>query len=213
MKILENLLQKKEDCGILIVIGEGDEEIMWKRLSPKARLMLWLIVTCALFLLFLLSAWGVVSLLTAGSRENGTVTFTYGTGSRRDPSVEGKESVYMPRGVAHADFTALSSGCFFACSGDEDGIRYVIQTKEKTYDTVSFFYDSRKAIVNGVHITLEAPVRRVGMRVLVPCTFIETCMEGITVTVSDDAIRVIYDEGGVSLNPSISSVDPPEMQK
>jgi len=183
---------------------------MWKRLSPRARIALWLIVTLSIFLALLLSVWGIVSLFTAQSRERGTVTFTYGIGLRRDPSVEGERAVYMPNGVPYADFTLLSTAYPFSQSGNEEEIRYVIKTADGVYDTVTFFYDSRKATVNGMHVTLSSPVRQQGKKVLVPCEFITSYMDGITVTVTEEKIRVIYEEGRVSLRPSIDEIKPIE---
>ncbi len=186
---------------------------MWKHLSARARIALWLIVTFAIFLMLLLSVLGIASLFTADSRERGMVTFTYGTGLRRDPSVQADRHIYMPQGVPYADFTYLSSACFFAQSGNEEEIRYVIKTGEEAYDTVTFFYDSRKAIVNGMHITLSSPVRLYGKSVLVPCEFIVSYMDGVTVTVTDEKIRVIYEEGKVSLRPSLNPIAPIEISE
>ena len=138
------------------------------------------------------------------------MTFTYGTGLRSDRSVEKERGVLIPQGVPYADFTILANACFYSQSGDENEIRYVLKIDKDTYDTVTFYYDSRKAIVNGMHITLSAPVRRVGQSVLVPCEFIETYMNGVTVTVSAEKIRVIYDTKKLSLKPSISSIKPIE---
>ena len=186
---------------------------MWRRLSPRERIAVWLIVTLAIFLALLLSVVGVVSLFTAQSRESGSVTFTYGVGLRRDPSVSGDRVVYMPNGVPYADFTRLSAAYPFSKSGNESEIRYVIQTADGAYDTVTFYYGSRKAIVNGTHITLSAPVRQNGTAVLVPCEFITSYMNGVTVTVTEGRIRVIYDEGKVSLKPSIDIISPVEIPK
>lgn len=184
---------------------------MWRRLSPRARLALWLIVTLAIFLALLAAVLGIVSLFTLQSRERGTVSFTYGIGLRRDPSVEVEKHVYMPSGIAYADFTRLSAAYPFSQSGSEEEIRYVIRKSDGAYDTVTFFYDSRKAIVNGMHITLPSPVRRHGQSVLVPCEFISSYMSGITVTVTEEKIRVIYEEGKVSLRPSIDEITPIEI--
>ena len=182
---------------------------MQKRLSPRARLTLWMITACTIFLALLLLVLGIVSLFMVQSKGGKTVTFTCGTGSRRDPSYEQERGIYMPQGTAYADFTQLSVGCFYATSGTENEIRYVIKTSEGVYHTVTFFYDSRKAVVNGTHITLTAPVRRYGQSVLVPCEFITFYMEGVTATVTEESIRVIYEEGRVSLKPSLAPLDKP----
>ena len=181
---------------------------MWQRLSLRTKAAVWLIVTFSVFLALLLSVVGIVSLFTAQSRERGTVTFTYGTGSRRDFSVEGAKSAYMPNGVPYADFSRLSTAYPFLTSGDEDEIRYLIEVDEGIYDTVTFYFDSRQAIVNGVHITLSAPVKRYESSVMVPCDFITTYMDGISVEITDEKIRLIYAAGMVSLKPSLHSIAP-----
>lgn len=180
----------------------------WKSLSPRMRIIIWFAVTLLFFVILLSLIIGTVSLLTSASRENGTITFTCGVGLKRDPAVEVPRSVYCPGGIPYADFTRLASACFSSQSGDEEEIRYIIKGTNGSYDTVTFFYDSRKAIVNGADITLSHPVKRYGSSVLVPCDFIEGYMSGITVTVTEARIRLIYSEGRVSFKPSLDAVTP-----
>ena len=183
---------------------------MWKRLSQKARLAIWFITACVIFLALLLLMYGLFSLFTAQSREGEGVTFTYGIGSRRDSSVEGEKNVYMPNGVPYANFTLLSKAYPFSQSGDEDEIRYLIEVDDDVYDTVTFYYDSRKAVVNGMHITLSSPVKRCTSGVMVPCEFVENYMDGISLEITEEKIRVSYEEGKVSLKPSLHPISPIE---
>ncbi|MBQ7364999.1 MAG: hypothetical protein IJW46_05325 [Clostridia bacterium] len=181
---------------------------MWKRLSAKVRISLWFLTIVLWFGLLLLLVYGVFSAFTAQSRMDGTVQFTYGSGSRYDPSVEGSRRVYLPNGTAYANFTLLSQALQFSQSGTEEEIRYIIEIESGVYDTVTFYRNSRGAVVNGVHVTLASPVEFISDGVMVPCEFLTRYMTGVTVEVKEDAVRVIFDEGKVSLLPAFRQPDP-----
>ena len=184
---------------------------MWKRLSSKSKLAVWVATACAFFLVLLLIIYGFFSIYTSQSVEKGTVTFTYGVGLRRDPSVEGSRGIYMPNGVPYANFTLIARAYPFYESGDENEIRYLIKVDDGVYDAVTFYFNSRKATVNGMHITLPAPVKRYNGGVMVPCDFIASYMDGISLEITEEKIRVIYEENGIFLKPAprpITPIDP-----
>lgn len=183
---------------------------MPKTPTKKARLALWIMTVCGIVLLALAVIFLIFSAFTAQSRNGKSITFMYGVGSRRDASVEGKRSVYLQDGVTRCNFTLLAKAMRFSQSGDLDEIRYVIELGNDRFDTVTFYYNSRKAVVNGAHITLSAPVRLTENAVMVPCEFITQYMNGVTVELTDERIRVIYEEGGVSLKPSLHPITPIE---
>ena len=183
---------------------------MWKRLSAKARISLWLITIGAIFLLLLFLVYGIFWIMTGDSDNTGTVTFTYGTGSRRDPSVEVLKETYCPDGIWYVSFSRLATSCGFSRSGDAHEIRYIVRTAEDCYDTVIFYSGSRKAVVNGIHVTLSEPVRFINGDTMVPCEFITEHVSGMSVEVTDEKIRVTFEEGHISFLPSVSTLQPIE---
>lgn len=185
---------------------------MWKKLSPKGRLAVWIVSVFLIFILAFLLLFGVFRIFTAQSRDSGTVTFTYGVGARRDPSIEGERSVYFPNGTPYVNFSRLCDACGFSQSGDKDEIRFLISKGGERYDTVTFYYNSRKATVNGMHVTLSSRMFQSQNDVMIPCDFIELYMSGITVEATESRIRVIYEEGNVSLKPDFGPLDPIEKE-
>lgn len=183
---------------------------MWKKMSAKGKIALWILTIVIIFLILLLLIYAIFGGFTASSRRSDIIRFTYGTGSRHDPSVEGSEKEYRPNGVAYANFSLLCAACGFSQSGDADEVRYIIEVDEGVYDTVTFFRDSRKVIVNGVHVTLSRPVRETESGVMVPCEFIARYMTGITVDAGEDFVKVVYEEGKIALLPSLKPIDPIE---
>ncbi len=181
---------------------------MWKKLSPKYRMLIFgATVALMLFVIILLFV-GVFSFLTRDSKENGTLLFTYGVGTKRDLSIEVDAACYRPNGIPYVNFTRVSNACGFSQSGTEDEIRYIIETPDKTFDTVTFYFNSRKATVNGMHITLPSTVNYIDGTVMIPADFITLYMNGMTVEVTEARIRVIYEEGRIFLNSVLHPLSP-----
>ena len=180
------------------------------KLTRRVKLFLWLVTVVILFATILLSIYGVFSLIVMPGRDRGTIEYRHGVGNKRDPSADVPRSAFYPDGVAYVNFTSLADACDFSVSGDENEIRYLIETEKGVYDTVTFYYGSCEAIVNGTYQQLQTPVRKQGSWVLVPATFVSTYMKGITVEVTKEQIRVIYDIDEISLVPDIKPIPPIE---
>lgn len=156
-----------------------------------------------MFLLLSLSIYGIFSLTVAPDTDDGTILYKHGTGSRKDRTYEVSRALYCPDGVFYINFTSMAEACGFSVSGDENEIRYIIQAGKNDYDTVTFYYGSREATVNGTHIMLASPAKKSGSTVLVPAEFVSLCMRGVSVETTASKITLVYDVGKISLKPDL----------
>lgn len=186
---------------------EGDFLIL-KKLNRKGRLLVWIATVCLMFLALSLSILGIFSLVVSPDSEDGTILYKHGTGSRKDQAYEVARALYCPDGVYYINFASMAEACGFSTSGDEKEIRYIIQAGEGDYDTVTFYYGSREATVNGTHFMLSAPVKKSGNAILVPAEFVSLCMRGVTVETAKDKITLVYDIGKISLKPDLDPMPP-----
>lgn len=179
-----------------------------KNLNRKGRLLVWVATVCLIFLALSLSILGIFSLIVSPDTDDGVVLYKHGTGSRKDRSYEVSRALYCPDGVYYINFASMAEACGFSTSGDEKEIRYIIQAGEGDYDTVTFYYGSREATVNGTHFMLSAPVKKSGNAILVPAEFVSLCMRGVTVETAKDKITLVYDIGKISLKPDLDPMPP-----
>lgn len=182
--------------------------LILKKLNRKGRLIVWIATVAAIFLAVSLSVFGIFALMVSPDSEDGTILYKHGTGSRRDRSYEVERALYCPKGVYYIDFSAMAKACEFAVSGDENEIRYLIETGKDEYDAVTFYYGSREIFVNGTHLMLSAPVKKTGSTVLVPAEFVTLCMRGVTVETTKSKITLVYEIGKISLKPDLDPLPP-----
>jgi len=120
-----------------------------------------------------------------------TVTYSYG-GEEMDPLPE-EEAIRG--GVWYIDFHDVAGYLGMRIVGGADSMRYVITDSADAEgdggeEDVVFFADSDAAEVNGQSIRLEGKAILEGDHYLVPCSFIETYMQGVRVTVSGGTVAV-----------------------
>ena len=174
-----------------------------KKLNRKGRFLVWIATVCLIFLALSLLILGIFSIIVSPDIDDGSILYQHGTGSRKDQSYEVSRALYCANGNYYINFTSMAEACGFSISGDENELRYIIKDKNDDYDTVTFYYGSREAIVNGTHIMLSSPVKKSGNTLLVPSEFVSLCMRGVTVETSEDKITLVYDIGKISLKPDL----------
>ena len=179
-----------------------------KKLNRKGRFLVWVATVCLMFLAISLSILGIFSLTVSPDTDDGTILYKHGTGSRKDQTYEVARALYCPDGVYYINFASMAEACGFSTSGDENEIRYIIEVGNGDYDTVTFYYGSREATVNGTHLMLSAPVKKSGSMLLVPAEFVSLCMRGVTVETTASKITLLYDIGKISLKPDLDPRPP-----
>ena len=179
-----------------------------KKLNRKGRFLVWIATVGLMFLLLSLAILGIFSLIVSPDTDDGTILYKHGTGSRKDQTYEVARALYCPDGVYYINFASMAEACGFSISGDENEIRYIIDAGDDDYDTVTFYYGSREATVNGTHFMLSAPVTKSGSTLLVPAEFVSLCMRGVTVETTHDKITLVYDIGKISLKPDLDPLPP-----
>lgn len=179
-------------------------------MGRRGKLILWFALVAILFLVMALSLYGIFALIVSPVSDSGTIVYKWGTGSRKDKSREVDRADYCPNGIPYMDMTSLAEACAFSISGDEGEIRYLIPKENGEVDAVTFHYQSAKIDVNGHYYQLKAPVKTVNGKVLVPVEFVTTCMEGVTVEVSEESIVLVYDADAIALKPNLRPMTPIE---
>ncbi len=179
-----------------------------KKLNRKGRLLVWIATVGLIFLALSLAILGIFSLIVSPDTDDGKILYKHGTGSKKDRSYEVPRALYCPDGVYYINFSPMAEACDFSISGDENEIRYIIKVGKDDYDTVTFYYGSREATVNGTHLMLSAPVKKSGSDILVPAEFVSLCMRGVTVEAAEGKITLVYDIGKISLKPDLDPMPP-----
>lgn len=180
---------------------------LYARLTKTGKWVVWIGTTLMLFLVILLVTMGIFSALTR-EKDPGTIQYKYGVGSRRDRTQTVDRRLYCPDGIACFNFSRLAEDCSFSVSGDETRLRFLFNAADGGVDSVTFFPGSARIDVNGTFVLLEAPVRKQGNTLYVPCDFITRCMNGVTAKITPDKITVVYDRATVSLRPDMRPLPP-----
>ncbi len=179
----------------------------YARLTRAGKIVLWIFSTGMIFLVLFLLLMGIFHAVT-GTKNEGSINYRFGTGSKSDKTIKADRALYCPDGVFYFDFTRLAKACSFTVAGDETRERYLFIASDGQQDSVTFFPGSCRLDVNGTFVYLSAPVRKIDGVLYVPCEFIERCMHGVTAETDRDMIRVTYDLASLALTPDMRPIPP-----